>query len=219
MLLRFPQLLAAFLVFVTSAVLVPNPAFAQKSETVVDPPAEVVVKRTAALPGIVIYNPKNHHYYQSFHGDCTWEDAYKKASSHTFNGVKGYLASVTSQDEYDFLVNSLFVYDYWIGGYRDTTQLKAPPDFGWRWATGEPWGFTNWNDNEPDNAKAVGHVLSFWTGSMKWSKREVTDKSHGYVVEYPTTKPVESTVDPLTPPQDIDKFLTTLSKNYQKMST
>ncbi|MES2462529.1 MAG: hypothetical protein V4671_18250 [Armatimonadota bacterium] len=191
----------------------PGKALANQEPPVAVPP----VKQKKVNPGVVIFNPANNHYYQSFDGSMTWQEAYKEASLHTFQGVKGHLATVTNQEEYDFIVGSLFVYDSWSGGYRDATQLTAVPNHGWKWITGEPWGYTNWNEGAPNDKELKAKVLSFWTGSQKWSAHDITHKPWGYVVEYPTGKPADA--KPLAPPQEIDRFITAVNKRYEKMTT
>jgi hypothetical protein len=192
--------------------LVLSGAHAQNSET------EARSSRKKTTPGIVLYNPANNHYYQTFAGSYTWDVASKKAAEHTFNGVKGHLATITSKDEYDFVVGNLWVYDYWIGGYRDADHLTDEPDHGWRWVTGEPFVYANWNDNCPADKELKPHVLSFWTGSLKWSPHVPTDTAAGYVVEYDYEGQVSRTRTRTTD-QEIDRFLTNVINGYGQMSS
>jgi hypothetical protein len=203
------------ILFVLSFALTATIATAQGTEK---PGADRVTGDQKQKPsGIVLFNPANNHHYQSFKGDMTWAEARKRAARHTFNGVRGHLATITSQEEYDFLVNSLFVYDHWIGGYRDPAFLGAP-DFGWRWITGEAFSYANWNEGAPANQEEKPHVLSFYTGSMKWSAHDPSGTVHGYVVEYPTDGPV-GRGKPNTPPQEIDKFLGSALRGYSRLRT
>jgi hypothetical protein len=64
----------------------------------------------------------------------------------------GYLATITSQAEHDFLLSvmaSLGNPQCWLGGYQDPTN--SPPAENWHWVSGELWDYTNWGPNEPND--------------------------------------------------------------------
>ena len=66
------------------------------------------------------YFPDNGHYYMYIDGNIPWTDAYNNAKSYIFQGMKGYLATVMSQDEMIVLrriVSSGGGYDH-LGGAR-----------------------------------------------------------------------------------------------------
>lgn len=66
------------------------------------------------------YYPDNGHYYMYITGNIPWTDAYNNAKSYTFQGMKGYLATVMSQDEMIVLrriVSKAGGYDH-LGGAR-----------------------------------------------------------------------------------------------------
>ena len=98
------------------------------------------------------------HYYDAIStpSGLNWIHAFDSASGHG-----GYLATITSQAENDFifsLVDSdLYWYKRpnlklagpWLGG---TQNFAAPePDSGWRWVTDESLSFLNWSPGQPDN--------------------------------------------------------------------
>ena len=85
----------------------------------------------------------------------------------------GYLASITSQGEQDFVAGLAAQVDYedfWIGG----------SDYGsegtWYWLTGEPWSFTTWypggpaGEAEPNNGIGAGEDYVFMnrTRGYRW---------------------------------------------------
>ncbi len=76
------------------------------------------------------------HFYKYFdwntdHNDTTgklgWYDAYEEAKSSTYKGLTGYLATVTSENEQQYIFKSLANIDYskfgaWIGGARTMAE-------------------------------------------------------------------------------------------------
>ncbi len=100
------------------------------------------------------------HWYQviELFDAITWTGARNAAEVWQFHGMRGHLATLSSEAESRFLLQTVFPTAsrndrFWIGGYQD----RSAPDFrepagGWRWVTGEPFTFTNWGSNQPDNA-------------------------------------------------------------------
>ena len=69
--------------------------------------------------------PRNHedgttHYYKFVPGNYNWYESYNLAQKETYNGLKGYLMTVTSQEENDFIRSSLEMRPGWLGGTRQT---------------------------------------------------------------------------------------------------
>ena len=86
----------------------------------------------------------NGHYYCIYNDSVNWDTA--KIQCETLGG---HLATITSSEEQSFIesINSNNR-RLWIGGYRDD-------NYNWYWVTGEPWGYTNWDDGEPNNSSNV----------------------------------------------------------------
>jgi hypothetical protein len=125
----------------------------------------LILASAATTRAQVAINPANCHGYEAVSGLMTWEQARVLAAARTFRGVPGHLATITSQQENDFLGNTLGHLDsYAIGGL----QVGGPePAGGWTWITGEPWQYTNWNTGEPNNAFIVNeseNCLAWFTG-------------------------------------------------------
>jgi hypothetical protein len=97
----------------------------------------------------------NGHWYQLRLRPLEWSVAHAAAES-----AGGHLVTVNSRAESDFLVGIVGdPLEPWIGAYQDTTV----PDFtepagGWRWVTSEPWQFTLWGINQPDDAESEDRV-------------------------------------------------------------
>ena len=134
-----------------------------------------------------IYNPENGHYYNViFAPGITWEDAKAAAQSLSYSGMNGHLATITSQDENDFIITNIADDNcWWLGGYQpDDTPDSMEPDGNWHWVTEEKWDYTNWPIDRPDNWGGQ-NCLALWSGK-NWDDASIDDPSHirGYIVEY-----------------------------------
>ena len=110
---------------------------------------------TIGLPGTdKQINPDNGHAYQRFDTSLTWSDA--KAAC---EGLGAHLATITSQAENDWVVYHMTAdadLSVWIGG---TDQAQ---DGVWEWVTGEPWNYTNWHPDEPNNFCGGESYVTLW---------------------------------------------------------
>ncbi|MGC4045954.1 MAG: Ig-like domain-containing protein [Armatimonas sp.] len=133
------------------------------SESGVVATASITVR--PSTPGAV-FNPANGHYYKavSVPTGVTWPDAKAAAEARG-----GYLATVTSAAENDFiftLINDNLYWKQvasklgpWLGGQR--VSDAQGPNANWQWITGEAWGYTRWAVNQPDNAGGGENRLSY----------------------------------------------------------
>jgi hypothetical protein len=109
----------------------------------------------------------------------TWNNANKNASSWIYKGKKGHLATMTTAEENAFVaakINSNNGGEWWIGARR-TINDKT---FTKEWVTGEKFGYTNWNTNEPSNNDEKG--LMFYDDG-KWYDLNDATLRH-YIVEF-----------------------------------
>ena len=157
------------------------------------------------------YYPDNGHYYMYINGNIPWTDAYNNAKSYTFQGMKGYLATVMSQDEMIVLrriVSSGGGYDH-LGGARysginDADSLNGlsyspiwPSGYyasGYYWVCGPegkpqtniPWSL--WRPGEPN----IGEGSGTWEYNVCIIKNNIklndiannTGYPKGYYVEF-----------------------------------
>ncbi|OAI18648.1 hypothetical protein A1359_04640 [Methylomonas lenta] len=154
-----------------------------------------------------VFNADNGHYYElhTFTDDwrLDWVDAKNFAESLTFLGGSGYLATVTSQNEDDFLWNTLGAQGSFLGGI-DTSGNET----NWQWVTGEAFSYTNWVTGEPNNwqdnspltPNNEDYLMYWWPGNNytgHWNDTNVDSSfmdnnqlkytTRGFVVEYTPT--------------------------------
>jgi Lectin C-type domain len=98
---------------------------------------------------------ENGHYYLIVEQETTWQQARLLAESMVFMGVQGHLATITSEAENTFVTTQLGdTAGAWLGGAQPLGSEE--PAGGWRWITGEPWVYTNWDEGEPNNTYLGG---------------------------------------------------------------
>jgi hypothetical protein len=130
---------------------------------------------------------ENDHWYNAISGYITWDNAKTAAESSSYMGMQGHLATITSQGENKFIANS-FPNDqqYWLGGFQKPGS--SDPSKGWQWVTSEPWKFTSWASDKPNESGGDAHALQVWYPNNKWGDFPNNYGGYGYIVEYePTT--------------------------------
>ncbi|VGO11855.1 hypothetical protein PDESU_00402 [Pontiella desulfatans] len=94
----------------------------------------------------------NGHFYEVVYvpDSISWTDASNAAVN-----AGGYLATITSGAENNFVHNLIGNSIYWdgpcgpwIGGFQ--TAGSPEPSGGWQWVTGEPFVYSNWNSGQPN---------------------------------------------------------------------
>ena len=100
----------------------------------------------------------NGHFYEAVgvSGGISWSEANDAATA-----VGGYLATVTSDEENQFIFALINKSQYWsddmgggrqygpwLGGFQPPGSPE--PDGNWQWVTGEPFVYSNWYPTEPN---------------------------------------------------------------------
>jgi len=135
-----------------------------------------------------VYNLSNGHYYERIEEGLTWEEAREAAESKFYKGMRGHLATVTSESENDFIKNKVVANNcyYWLGGFQlPETPSIYEPDLQWRWVTGEEWQWANWYSGEPNDDQNKEDLLAIM-GDVHhghWNDCQETTVAH-YIVEY-----------------------------------
>jgi hypothetical protein len=142
-----------------------------------------------------IYNSTNNHYYEIMITDepISWSDAKEDAELQFFNGISGHLATITTHDELNFILNTFFSSqsemppEMWIGGFRSGDN--SDDSEGWQWVTGEPFNITNWPPSASD--EPVDRTVLAMLSDGTWSDLSLlSSQLSAYLIEYNTTLPL-----------------------------
>ena len=152
------------------------------------------------------YNPTNGHIYKFVQGAITPTSARSAALASTYEGESGYLVTITSQDEQNFINQKVSAYNIWTG-LSDAAQEGV-----WKWLDGPEAGtivrngntnvsgqYNNWCSGEPNNwGSGEDYMVTRWSGGYCWNDYGPPATSGasggGYVIEYGTwTDPTQST--------------------------
>ena len=139
----------------------------------------------------------NDHWYEVVEApQTTWDSARAAALTMWHDGLQAHLATVSSQEELDFLVSVVQAQglgEMYIGGYQNPVT-ETDPQAGWTWVNGEgafpgvdsAAPFANWNDREPNDAYGPGSEQ--WLGinhaEGAFNDEGNLDLIYGFVVEY-----------------------------------
>lgn len=168
------RLLAWLLSLTMLCELLPFAAFAQSDVGEVSDTAESLVDKI--IPGDAIsFNGNYYKFYDSAQlpNVITWEDASDYCAT-----LGGHLAIIRSQEENDFLYDSMkqagFENAYF--GYSD-----AQEEGHWVWVDGSTGGYENWRPNEePNNADGENYAMFYkFFEDKTWNDGDFKDKTNG----------------------------------------
>lgn len=111
----------------------------------------------AGFTPIGLFN--GHRYYQS-NNTMYWQTARNLCAQ---NG--GYLVSITTAQENEFIRQHMTAPRTWIGLTDEVIEGQ------WRWTSGEPYSYSNWNPGEPNNSGNEDYVEMYKSGSYpgRWN--------------------------------------------------
>ncbi len=99
-------------------------------------------------------------------------------------GTPGHLATITSQAEWDFVLGIS------PGGYGWIGLTDEVQEGRFEWVTGEPFEFSIWRRNEPNNAGNEDHAHYDSGGWNDFHNRAtVYGDPHHYLIEYAVPEP------------------------------
>ncbi|MEY3886185.1 MAG: hypothetical protein RL650_277 [Pseudomonadota bacterium] len=155
-----------------------------------------------------IFNSNTGHYYEFVAANTSWSAALQGSASKTYKGMAGYMVTITSSQEQQFITNYLNSFGYAQPAYFWAGGSDKDAEGSWTWASGPEagklmnLGYTNWfpggvgYDAQPNGTwvQAIrdedGLMLDS-TWNYQWADLPTGDIGfqfgelvQGYVVEY-----------------------------------
>jgi len=159
---------------------------------------------TTVNPAGYYYNAINGHFYLPVATGQTYTTAKSMSTQQTFKGQIGYLVTITSQSEQDFIVANVPQSNIWFA-LSDAAQegywrIDAGPENGTLIKTqnGQTAGniagqYNNWCGGEPNNAGGEHYAVTKWGGGGCWNDLP-NNYSCAYIIEFGTwTNPADAT--------------------------
>ncbi len=116
-------------------------------------------KRNHSPSNTAVYNGHSYYFYNV---PTTWYEA-NLVSEY----LGGHLVAITSASEESFVKGIIGNSDLWIGASDKNTEGN------WRWTTGESMSYSDWGENQPDNAASPGegteNYVHIWGNTGKWN--------------------------------------------------
>ena len=134
-----------------------------------------------------VFNPDTGNYYEIVLKSLIWPDAKVEAENRLYDDVPGHLATISSQEENDFLYNLATPPCCTRTGYHIGLNDIAI-EGAFEWVTGEPLEFTNWASGEPnDQGNAEDIAIMWWNNT--WDDARADYALPGFYVEYDVPEP------------------------------
>lgn len=130
-------------------------------------PVYLYKRTTPTLTGFTNQQNFNGHSYYRSTSSMTWTAARQACTN-----MGGHLVTITSAAENNFVFNT------WPSGWIGFTDEAVEGQ--WRWVTGEPVTYTNWNGGEPNNVGNEDYAQ--FVGGGKWN--DLPNVSLPYVLEF-----------------------------------
>lgn len=151
---------------------------------------------TTVNPVGYYYNPTNGHFYRPISSPATYTNAKTLSTQQTFKGQQGYLTTITSSNEENFIFANVPQSNIWFA-LSDASQegywrVDAGPEQGTLIKTqnGQLSGnisgqYNNWCGGEPNDAGGEDYAVTKWGGGNCWN--DLPDYfSNPYIVEFGT---------------------------------
>ena len=159
---------------------------------------------TTVNPVGYYYNAVNGHFYLPVSTGQTYTTARSLATQQTFKGQTGYLVTVTSSNEENFIFSNVPQSNIWIALSDEITEgywrVDAGPEAGTliKTANGQLTGniagqYNNWCGGEPNNSGNEDYAVTKWGGGSCWNDLP-NNFSCAYIIEFGTwSNPADAT--------------------------
>lgn len=142
------------------------------------------------------YNGVNGHFYRPITTGTTYTNARTLSSQQTFKGQTGYLVTITSASEDQFIIANVPQSNIWFAATDEVTEgrwvIDAGPEIGTviKTSNGQLAGnvagqYNNWAGGEPNNSGNEDYPVTKWGGGTQWNDLP-NNFSCAYVVEFGT---------------------------------
>lgn len=151
---------------------------------------------TTVNPVGYYYNPTNGHFYRPISSSATYTNAKSLSTQQTFKGQQGYLVTITSSNEENFVFSNVPQSNIWFA-LSDRLQegfwrVDAGPEEGTliktqngQFAGNISGQYNNWCGGEPNDAGGEDYAVTKWGGGTCWN--DLPDYfSNPYIVEFGT---------------------------------
>jgi len=157
---------------------------------------------TTINPTGYYYNATNGHFYRPIATGATYTDSKILAAQQTFKGQTGYLVTITSADEQNFIIANVPQNNIWFAlsdrlqeGYwriDDGPENGTLVNIGNYNGNPQPGTYQNWCGGEPNNAGGEHYAVTKWGGGGCWN--DLPNWSNPYVIEFGTwSNPADQT--------------------------
>ena len=147
-------------------------------------------------PSGYFYNPSNGHFYRPISTTATYTNARTLSAQQTFKGQTGYLVTLTSSDEDNFIQQNVPQQNIWFALTDELTEaqwrIDAGPEAGTliKTSNGQTAGniqgqYNNWAPGEPNNSGNEDYAVTKWGGGSQWNDLP-NHFSCAYVIEFGT---------------------------------
>ena len=142
------------------------------------------------------YNGVNGHFYKPVTATNTYTGARAASLLTTFKGQTGYLVTITSADEDNFIIANVPQSNIWFALTDEVTEgrwiIDAGPEKGTliKTSNGQLNGniqgqYNNWAGGEPNNSGNEDYPVTKWSGGTQWN--DLPNSFYcAYVIEYGT---------------------------------
>jgi len=142
------------------------------------------------------YNGINGHFYRPITTGTTYTNARASSLLTTFKGQKGYLLTITSADEDNFIFNNVPQTGIWFALTDEASEARWTIDAGPEKGTlikinnGQlngniPGQYNNWANGEPNDSGNEDYAVTKWGGGNQWNDLP-NNFNNPYVIEYGT---------------------------------